>query len=188
VQGFVWPHSPPLQPLKADPAAGVAVNLTDVPAANAWLQSFPQFMPTGLELTVPLPFPDLLTVRPLDWGLNVAVQAMFAFIVTAPSWQSALPLQPPKTEPGAGVAINLTAVPLLYVCAQAAPQFMPLGELVTVPLPDPLLARVFTTLTLRAKVDEEGFGGVPLFGLKFASLLKMIASSFVPSSRCRKAI
>jgi hypothetical protein len=90
------------------------------------------------------------------------------------------------------------------------PQSTPLGELVTVPLPDPLLVRAFTTLTLKVALDaaESDVESNPASaanatvvvdevdatevdvapGVKFKSVVKMIESSFVPSSRCLKAI
>src|SRR6267378_2417602 len=55
------------------------------------------------------------------------------------------PLQPAKVEPAAGVAVKVTAVPTVNEAEQAAPQEIPEGALVTVPLPVPVL------VTLRAK-------------------------------------
>jgi hypothetical protein len=40
--------------------------------------------------------------------VNVAVQLMAADIVTLPSTQSELPLQPPKIDPASGVAVSRT--------------------------------------------------------------------------------
>jgi hypothetical protein len=114
VQLLAWPHSPLLQPLKTEPAAGVAVSLTDVPDAKGSLQSLPQLIPAGVDFTAPVPLPDLLMFKPTDCELKVAVQAISVFMVTAPSWQSALPLQPLKIEPDAGVAVSLTRVPTPY--------------------------------------------------------------------------
>ena len=45
--------------------------------------------------------------------MNVAVQDLLASIVTEPSLQSALPVQPEKMDPAAGAAVKVTAVPLL---------------------------------------------------------------------------
>src|SRR5206468_10648205 len=53
---------PPLQPVKVDPAAGVAVRVTAVPLANAAAQVAPHATPAGAVVTVPLPAPALLTV------------------------------------------------------------------------------------------------------------------------------
>ena len=50
------------------------------------------------------------------------------------------PLQPAKVEPGAGVAVKVSWVPAVTVSLQSEPQEIPAGELVTVPVPVPLLA------------------------------------------------
>ena len=48
-----------------------------------------------------------------------------------------LPAQPVKTDPAAGFGVRVTAVPALTESEHVAPQFMPAGELVTVPEPVP---------------------------------------------------
>jgi hypothetical protein len=57
------------------------------------------------------------------------------------------PLQPAKVEPAAGEGVSVTGVPAAKSAVQAAPQSIPGGLLVTVPLPVPAL------LTVRLKVD-----------------------------------
>ena len=52
------------------------------------------------------------------------------------------PNQPPKVEPLAGVAVRVTTLPGVKVALQVAPQSMPAGRLVRVPVPDPVLARL----------------------------------------------
>ena len=47
------------------------------------------------------------------------------------------PLQPVNVEPVAGVAVSVTAVPLVKPCEQVLPQEIPAGELVMLPLPAP---------------------------------------------------
>ena len=72
--------------------------------------------------------------------MNDAVTEAFAesAIVHVP-----VPLQPPahpaKVEPELGVAVRVIVEPLLKVALQAWLQLMPDGELVTVPLPAPLV-------------------------------------------------
>ena len=71
--------------------------------------------------------------------MKVAVTVVAAEMVTV---QVLVPEQPPpvqplKVEPAAGAAVRVTAVPLVKLAAQVAPQVMPAGELVTVPLPVP---------------------------------------------------
>src|SRR5437870_10123002 len=52
---------PPLQPVKMEPAAGVAVRVTAVPLAYAAAQVAPHEMPAGLLGTVPVPAPRVAT-------------------------------------------------------------------------------------------------------------------------------
>src|SRR5439155_14234150 len=56
------------------------------------------------------------------------------------------PVQPVKVEPAAGAAVTVTVVPLAKLAEQVAPQVIPTGELVTVPLPVP------PGVTVRVKV------------------------------------
>jgi hypothetical protein len=69
------------------------------------------------------------------------VQVVLAVIVTEPLEQP-VPDQPANVEPEAGVAVKVTAAPLLKLAEQVLPQLMPAGELVTVPLPVPAFATV----------------------------------------------
>src|SRR6266478_1083773 len=52
------------------------------------------------------------------------------------------PLQPTKVEPEAGVAVNVTMVPLLKLALQMVGQLIPVGLLVTAPLPVPVRVSV----------------------------------------------
>src|SRR5258705_10858869 len=52
------------------------------------------------------------------------------------------PLQPVKVELGSGVAVKVTAGPLANGAEHVAPQVMPVGELVMVPVPVPDLLTV----------------------------------------------
>jgi hypothetical protein len=55
----------PVQLVKVDPAAGVAVNVTTVPWLKLAVQAvlpLPQEMPDGLLATDPVPFPAVLSV------------------------------------------------------------------------------------------------------------------------------
>ncbi len=74
-------------------------------------QVVPQSIPTGEEVTEPLP--ALVTERAKVLRLKVAVTDWAAFIVTVqvPVPEQA-PLQPGKTESEAGVAGRVTKVPL----------------------------------------------------------------------------
>src|SRR5438552_2254003 len=96
-------------------------------------------MPAGELVTVPLPVPALLTVSAKVGRAKVAVTVVAALRVTVqvPVPEQPPPLQPVKVEPAAGVAVSVTAVPLAKLAEQVAPQLIPAGELVTVPLPVP---------------------------------------------------
>lgn len=56
------PLHAPLQPVKVDPADAMADSVTRVPALNWALHRLPQLMPEGLDTTVPLPVPALVTL------------------------------------------------------------------------------------------------------------------------------
>src|SRR5437660_1395086 len=74
---------------------------------------------------------------------NVAVTARTALIVTLQvPVPVQLPLQPVKVAPAAGVAVRVTRVPVVKAVEQVAPQEIPPGELVTVPLLVPDLVTV----------------------------------------------
>jgi len=49
------------------------------------------------------------------------------------------PLHPMNTDPAAVDAVRVTVAPLAKLAAQAVPQLIPAGVLVTVPVPDPVL-------------------------------------------------
>src|SRR5881628_498365 len=139
---------PPLQPLKVEPAAGVAVSVTAVPLAKLAVQVAPQLMPAGLLVTLPAPVPALETVSVKVCRVKVAVTVVAAESVTThdPVPEHPPPLQPVKVEPAAGAAVSVTAVPLVKLAEQVAPQVIPAGELVTMPLPVP------AGVTVRVKV------------------------------------
>ena len=148
VQGPVPEQPLPLQPPKVEPAAGAAVSVTAVPLAKLAEQVAPQVMPAGELVTVPLPLPALLTVSAKLGRLKVAVTVVAAETVTTqvPVPEHPPPLQPLKVEPMAGLAVSVTAVPLVKLAEQVAPQVIPAGKLVTVPLPVP------AGVTVRVKV------------------------------------
>src|SRR5207249_3291538 len=132
-------HPPPLQPVKVEPAAAVAVSVTAVPLVKLAKQVAPQLMPAGALVTVPLPVPAGVTVRVKLCRVKVAVTVVAAERVTvqAPVREQRPPRQLLKVEPAAGVAVRVTAVPLVKLAEQVAPQLIPAGALVTVPLPVP---------------------------------------------------
>ena len=71
------------------------------------------------------------------------------------------PDQPVSVDPAAGVAVNVTVVPVGKLAPQLPPppQLMPLGALVTMPDPDPILSTVrvdigIDTTALKIAVTE----------------------------------
>jgi hypothetical protein len=83
--------------------------------------------------------------------LNVAVQPMLPVIVTVPAVVQ-LPDQPPNVEPETGVAVNVTAVPLLRTVVQVLPQLIVPGLLLTVPLPVPARVTVSVYVVIKLNV------------------------------------
>src|SRR2546425_9172132 len=76
----------------------------------------------------------------------VSVVAALRVTVQVPVPLHPPPLQPVKVEPAASAAVSVTAVPLVKLAEQVAPQVIPAGALVTVPLPVP------AGVTVRANV------------------------------------
>jgi hypothetical protein len=114
VQVVLVPVQAPLQPVKVDPVAGVAVRVTLVPLLKDALQVLPQLIPDGAEVTVPVPVPALATVKANVGRANVAVtlRAVVILTVQVPVPVQA-PLQPVKVDPLAAAAVRVTLVPLV---------------------------------------------------------------------------
>jgi hypothetical protein len=142
-------HPPPLQPVKIEFDAAVAVSVTVEPSGRGVdVQVAPQLMPPTLLVTVPVPPPLFVTVRIHD-GTNVAVTDVAAFTVTThvvDDPEQPPPVKPVNTEPAAGAAVSVTCVPAFTVPLQVAPQLIPPTLLVTVPVPVP------AGVTVRANV------------------------------------
>jgi hypothetical protein len=80
--------------------------------------------------------------------LKVAVTASVADIVTLqPPVPLQAPLQPAKVDPAAAVWVSTTTVPLVKLALQVLGQLIPVGLLLTEPVPVP------PSVTLSAKVD-----------------------------------
>src|SRR2546430_1615943 len=144
VQDPVPEQPPPLQPSNVEPALGVAVSVTPVPLLYDAAHVAPQSIPTGVLVTVPVPVPPLPTVRVNCCTLKVAVTVVAAVSATVqvPVPAQPPPLQPSNVEPALGVAVSVTPVALLYDAAHVAPQSIPAGAELTVPLPVPDLPTV----------------------------------------------
>jgi hypothetical protein len=92
-----------------------------------------------------VPLPDRLTVSAKAWAVaKVAVTVIGALPLTVhgPVPLQPPPLQPVNVDPQAGVAVSVTVVPLGYVSVQSVPQTMPIGLLLTTPMPVPAGATV----------------------------------------------
>jgi hypothetical protein len=111
-----------------------------VPWPTVSVQSAPQLMPAGDDVTVPR------RCRPAHGqgyvlSAKVAVTDAAAVIATTqvPVPEQPAPLQPVNVEPPDGVAVSVTEVPWPKLAEQVAPQVMPAGDEVTVPAPVPAL-------------------------------------------------
>ena len=80
------------------------------------------------------------------------------------------PLQPVKVEPSSGLAERLTVVPSLYDSEQSVPQFIPEGELVTVPVPVPLMFTVRVYRVFPGTAENVALQNVLLFIVTAPSL------------------
>jgi hypothetical protein len=103
------------------------------------MQVLPQLIPAGLELTEPAPAPASVTVTTIRLRVKVAATDAAAFRATT---QLPVPAQPAPDHPANveladGVAVKVTVVPAAKLAAQVAPQPMPGGDEVTVPMPVP---------------------------------------------------
>jgi hypothetical protein len=107
------PVQAPLQPMKVEPGAGVAVSTTLVPAMYASAQSPGQEIPAGELVTVPASSPPM----PTDsvWVVTFWKLAMTVWLEFMISVQEAVPEQAPpqpaNVEPDAGVAVSAIAFP-----------------------------------------------------------------------------
>jgi hypothetical protein len=106
------PSQGALHPVKVEPSAGAAVNVTAVPLAKFAEHVGLQLIPAGALVTVPVPDPASLTVNAklVVPPPNVAVTAVAAVIVNVqvpvPS-QLFAPLHPVNVDPAAGAAVNV---------------------------------------------------------------------------------
>ena len=141
MQVVAEPEQAPLQPENALPAAGAAVSVTRVPLANVWLHPVEpeQLIPAGLEVTVPLPPTVTCSESFCTAAANVAPTLWGAFMVTMQvgALPEHAPVHPAKVLPDAGVADNVTAVPLAndWLQVPGLAQSMPAGFEVTEPAP-----------------------------------------------------
>ena len=108
-------HPPPLHPANVDPLFAVALRFTCVPPEYDALHCEGHAIPEGVLVTLPVPFPAVVTVNVYVVSVNVAVTDCAAFIVivhTPVPLHAALPLHPANVLPVVGVAVSTTCVPL----------------------------------------------------------------------------
>ena len=153
--GPVAEHPPPLQPVKTEPRAGVAVSVIAVPLVTVSVQSAPQLIAFAgtVLVTVPVPAPAFVTVRACAIA-KVAVTVTELVIGTV---QFAVPLQPPplqpvKSDPAPALAVSVIPVPLATVSVQSAPQLIAFAGTVLVTVPVPAPAKVTVSVRAVAKV------------------------------------
>src|ERR1700683_2817579 len=116
------------------------------------MQVLGQVIPTGLLVTDPVPVPASVTVNAKLTALNVTVTATAVVITLVQG--SVVPKHPPpvqfaKLEPAAAVAVKFTIAPLgklklqaplpVATCPSANVQLIPVGLLVIVPVPFPVV-------------------------------------------------
>ena len=153
------PLQAPVQLEKTESADGAAVSVTTVLRLYGSEQSAPQLIPAGLEVTVPPPVPAVVTVSNrvgTTMVVKLAVTDFATSIVTSQVGDAPLhaPDQPEKTEFTAGVAVRVTTVPRLYGSEQSAPQVIPAGLEVTVPIPVPAVVTVSNRVVTNVAVTD----------------------------------
>ncbi len=152
------PSQAPLQPSNTEPSCGFATRLIVVPAGTSREQlAEGQSIPAGTLVTAPVPVP--VRVTPIESnGTKLAVTVVSALTarvqVSVPTHRAEL--QPANELPVSGTAVRVTVVPWVTPAEQVAPQLMPAGLLVTVPVPPPLVV-----------TDNVGWagGGAPKFAV-----------------------
>jgi hypothetical protein len=110
--------------------------VTAVLLANVALQVPGQLMPLGLLVTVPDPLGVMVT-----WRVGTAVKVAFTAAAAVITTEQVLvplhaPLQPENVEPLPGEAESVTVVLPAKSAVQVDPQLMPVGVLVTTPVPE----------------------------------------------------
>ena len=114
VQVVALPEQLPDQLANLEPAAGVAVRVTEVPCAMfAEQDDEVQLMPPTLLVMEPDPAPALVTVNTHDSWAKLAVTARAVVIdsVQVAAVPEHDPDHPVNTDPAVGVAVSVTEVP-----------------------------------------------------------------------------
>jgi phage tail protein X len=136
------------------------MSVTWVPMAKLALQLDGQLIPLGLLVTVPVPVPEVVTVRTAEvLALKVAVTEMAPLIVTRqlPAPVHPPPLQPENAYPDPADAVSVTTVLLAKLALQVPGQLIPLGLLVTVPDRPGVMVTWRVGLEVKVAVTELAF-------------------------------
>lgn len=138
------PEQAPVQPSKVELAAAATDKVTLLPWLKLAVQVVPQSIPMGALLIVPVPVPVLVTVKSTWTALKLAVAVLAAFMVKVQVLAVPVqaPDQPVKFDPAVADAVRVTLAFRLKLAEQVAPQLIPAGELLTVPVPVPALVTV----------------------------------------------
>lgn len=139
--------------------------MTELPLLKEAEQVAPQLMPVGELVTVPDPVPARVTETGKVAGMKLAVTAVAAVIVTeqVPTPEHPPPLQPANTDAAdVGEAVSVTTAFCRNVVEHVAPQLMPAGELVTVPLPAPVFETVSENVGVGENVAVTAVADVPI--------------------------
>src|SRR5207302_569974 len=98
-------------PANVDPASGVAIRTTGVPAANVALQVAPQAIPGGELATVPEPVPDFDRFRLKERRLKVACTSASAVTGKLQMLPVQALVKPPNADAALGVAVMIAVAP-----------------------------------------------------------------------------
>jgi hypothetical protein len=146
------PLHAPLQPVKADSAAGVALRVTLEPIGRSALHVVPQLSVVPVATTLPVPVPFLLALSVYFDRLKVARTLVHESIGTVQvPVPLQIPLHPANVESRLALGVSVTAAPLGKSLLQVLPQLIPEGEDVTLPVPLPSLVTV-SVYMIRVKV------------------------------------
>jgi hypothetical protein len=143
-----------------------AVSVTSTPAPKDATQASPQTMP-GTSLVTDPPPAATAKANTVSGGAKVAVTARGSSILTEhPPVPVHAPVQPVNDQPGVGDADSVTVLSVANIAEHVAPQLMPAGWLVTVPLPLSVTAsgncvgRVRTNVALTSYVLPGSIGSI----------------------------
>jgi phage tail protein X len=156
-----WPvpvHAP-LHPVKVKFVPGVAVSVTFVLGGKGAVHVPGQLMPAGLLVTVPVP---AMVTETVGKGVKVAVTNSLRFvrlITHVPVPEHPPPLQPVKVEfvPATAVSVTCVGFGKLAEHVPTPGQVIPVGLLVTVPVPVPArVTRIPEVFTVYRSTNASG--------------------------------